>query len=85
MQTQFATRINTGSQIRSWVVNGKRWFKHRKGSLIPPPPPSLDLDGGDASTTVFSRTINNQFASTTSFTSTYDGGDAGLPPPPPPF
>lgn len=71
METQFATRINTGVQIRSWVVNGNRFFQKRKKAVQSP-----DIDGGDASTTVFSRTIDNQFASTTSFPNNYDGGTA---------
>lgn len=73
MQTQFAIRKNVGSKLRSWVVNGVRYFKYDKESSINPYGP---FDGGTASTTVFTGTLDNGFATTTSFSASYNGGDA---------
>ena len=73
MKTLFAIRKNTGSKLRSWVVKGIRYFKYDKESGFHPYGP---FDGGNASTTVFTGTLDNGFGTTTSFSASYDGGNA---------
>ena len=55
----------------------RRRNKIPAGTGTPTPPPvSHNLNGGDAATVLFARTINNGFASTTIFTDTFNGGGA---------
>ena len=54
----------------------RRRNKIPAGTGTPTPPVTHNLNGGDAATVFFARTINNGFASTTIFTNTFNGGGA---------
>jgi uncharacterized protein (DUF1810 family) len=54
----------------------RRRSKVPAGTTPVVPPVVNNLNGGDASTTVFARTVNNEFASTTVFSNFFNGGSA---------
>lgn len=54
----------------------RRRSKVPAGIVPAGPPVPQTLNGGDAATTVFARTVNNEFASTTTFTNFFNGGSA---------